>query len=334
MKILVHGRLAAPRAELLRSRAAPDWEVIGWAPEDTPGEAPDAAFAARAGDVDVLVGGAPPGGLWPPMPRARLWQVPWTGLDFTAPDRVPAGLPVANTYEHETTIAEYVMAAILEWQVGLRDMDARFRKGGWGGHPLAAGPQHREVRGRTVGIVGYGHIGREVAVRAKAFGMGVVGIRRSAVPCPPELDWLGTPGDLPALLGASDFVVVACDLNAETRGLIDGAALAAMRPDGVLISVGRGACVDETALWEALTGGRIGGAVIDVWWTYPDGDGAQPWPANHAFETLPNVILSAHESATTPEMVARRWDFVAANIARVARGEAPRNVAFTGTAPL
>ncbi len=329
MRVLVHGTIAAPRAGLLRERAGNGWRIDTW----DPGQDDPAAFAPLAAGADVLVGGAPPGGAWPPVPRARLWQIPWTGVDFTAPERVPAELPVANCYEHETTMAEYVLAAMLEWQIGLRKMDARLRAEGWGGHVLAHGPRHGEVRGRMVGIVGHGHIGREVALRARAFGMRAIGIRRSAMPCPEELDWLGGPHDLHRLMGEADFVVVACDLNDGTRGMIDAAALAAMKPAGVLINVARGAVVDEEALWQALSETRIGGAVIDVWWNYRQGDGPEPWPANRPFETLGNVILSAHESANTPEMLERRWDFVAANIGRVARGEPPENVVFTGEAP-
>jgi phosphoglycerate dehydrogenase-like enzyme len=329
VRVLVHGEIAAPRAARLRELAAPGWTIETWNPAAEPAE----AFAAKAATAQVLVGGSPPGGDWPVMPELRLWQIPWTGVDFTAPDRVPEGVPVANCYAHETTVAEYVLASMLEWRLGLRRMDARFRAEGWGGHVLANGPRHGEVRGRTVGIVGHGHIGREVATRARAFGMAAIGIRRSACPCPPELDWLGGPDDLHRLLGASDFVVLACDLNDATRGMIDAAALGAMKPDGVLINVARGAVVAEDALWEALSARRIGGAVIDVWWNYRQADGPEPWPANHPFETLDNVILSAHESANTPEMLERRLEFVAANIGRVARGEAPENVVFIGAAP-
>ena len=199
MRILVHGTIAAPRAGLLRDRAPVAWEIATWNPADDP----VADFAARAAEAEVLVGGAPPRGHWPPVPKAKLWQVPWTGVDFTAPDEVPAGLPVANCHEHETAMAEYVLAAMLEWQIGLRRMDARFRAEGWGGHVLAHGPRHGEVRGRTVGIVGHGHIGREVALRARAFGMRAIGVRRSTRPCPEELDWLGTQSDLHRLMAES-----------------------------------------------------------------------------------------------------------------------------------
>jgi phosphoglycerate dehydrogenase-like enzyme len=283
-----------------------------------------------AAEADVIVGGAIPTE-WPPVPRLRLFQIPWTGHEFTSPERMPAGVPVANTYEHETTIAEYVLAGMLEWQIGLGAMDAGFRAHGWGGQRPGDGPTHRELFGATLGIFGYGHIGREVALRARAFGMRTLGIRRSAAPCPPELDWLGRPGDLDEMLGQSDFVLIAADMNEATRGLFDAGRLAAMKPTGVLINVARGQIVDEDALWDALSNRRIGGAILDVWYSYNEPGKPEVRPARHAFETLENTILTPHRSALSEEMHARRWRFVAENCARIGRGEPPLNVVFVGT---
>ncbi|HUF86590.1 MAG TPA: 2-hydroxyacid dehydrogenase [Thermohalobaculum sp.] len=325
--VLLQGRLAAPRADALRERLGADWRVLAWHPDADPLD----AFAPLAAEADSIVGGRPPVEPWPPVPRLRLFQIPWTGSEWTGPERMPRGVAVANVYEHETAIAEYVVLAMLEWRIGLRGMDARFRREGWGGRQVATGPRHGEVRGATLGIVGHGHIGHEVALRARALGMRVAGIRSTQLPCPPELDWLGTPERLDELLGWSDFVLLACDLNAATRGLIDAGRLAAMKPGGVLINVARGAVVDEAALYAALAGRRIGGAVIDVWWRYNEPGGAEVWPSAHAFHELDNVICSAHECATTDAVRARRWAFVAHNLERVARGEPPENVLFHGT---
>lgn len=328
-RILVQGRIAAPEADRLRAHAAADWSISVW----DPGRDPVEAFAPLARDADVIVGGTIPLPAWPPAPRLKLFQIPWTGYDFTSPDQMPAGVPVANTFEHETAIAEYCLLAMLEWRIGLRHMDARWRAKGWGGRQAGHKAHHGEVRGATVGVVGYGHIGHEVAARARAFGMRVIGIRRSARPCPAELDWLGGPQDLHRLLAESDFVIVACDLNAETEGLIDAAALAAMKPDGVIINVARGRVIDEDALFSALSAERIGGAVIDVWYNYNQPGQPPVWPSRHPFQGLGNVLLSAHESGLTEAMHARRWRFVAENIARAAMGETPHNIVFVGAAP-
>jgi phosphoglycerate dehydrogenase-like enzyme len=220
---------------------------------------------------------------------------------------------------------------MLEWKIGLRHMDARFRARGWDGRQVASGPTHGEVRGATLGIVGYGHIGHEVAVRARAFGMDVVGIRRSQPPCPPELEWLGTMARLDELLSVSDFVLVACDLNDATKGLIDAGRLARMKPGGVIINVARGRIIDQAALYAALKERRIGGAVIDVWYNYNRPGEPEVWPSDFPFQELDNVICSAHECGWTQEQVERRWDFVAENLHRVSRGEAPECLLYLGT---
>jgi phosphoglycerate dehydrogenase-like enzyme len=324
--VLVQGRIAAAKVDLMRRFAPGGWEVTLWDPDRHDAS----AFPALATEAHVIVGGAIPTE-WPPVPRLTLFQIPWTGFEFTSPERMPAGVPVANTYEHETSIAEYVLLGMLEWQIGLRRMDADFRAKGWAGRMPGDAPVHREVRGLTLGIVGHGHIGHEAAVRARAFGMRCIGIRRSAASCPPELDWLGQPDRLDDLMAESDFVLVACDMNDETLGLVDAGRLAAMKPTGVLINVARGRIVDEDALWQALSARRIGGAVLDVWYNYNQPGKPEVRPSNHPFETLDNVILSAHQSAVTEEMHERRWRFVAENCARIGRGEPPENVVFTGT---
>ncbi len=325
--VLLQGRIAVDRAPLLRARMGADWRILTWNQSVDPVE----AYPALAAEADAIVGGAAPVRPWPAVPRLKLFQIPWTGHEWTSPARMPKGVPVCNVFEHETSIAEYVLLAMLEWKIGLRRMDAAFRAHGWGGRLVATGPVHGEVRGSTVGIVGYGHIGHELAVRARAFGMRVIGIRRSEPPCPAELDWLGTMARLDDLLAESDFVVVACDLNEETRGLIDAARLGRMKPGGVLINVARGAIVDEAALYAALKERRIGGAVLDVWWNYNDAGKPEVWPSNLPFHELDNVLCSAHECGWTAEQIDRRWDFVAENLERTMRGEAPRNLLFHGT---
>jgi phosphoglycerate dehydrogenase-like enzyme len=323
--VLVQGRIAAPKVDLMRRFAPADWTVTVWDPDV---DDPD-AFAALATAAHVIVGGAIPIS-WPQVPQLKLFQIPWTGYDFTAPEKMPAGVPVANTFEHETSIAEYVLLGMLEWQIKLRQMDAEFRSQGWAGYASGRGPAHAEIRGHTLGIVGYGHIGHEVAVRARAFGMHCVGIRRSNVPCPPELDWLGGPSRLPELLAKSDFVLIACDMNADTIGLIGAQQLAQMKPEGVLINVARGRIIDEKALYEALVSKTIAGAVIDTWYSYYAAGEEAVWPCKFPFQELDNTLLSGHRSALTHEMHERRWRFVAENCARIGRGESAHNIVFTG----
>ncbi len=324
--VLLQGRIPADHQHIFRQHMDPDWTLLVWDPAvDQPEQ-----FADLARQADVIVGGNIPSELWPPTPELKLFQIPWTGYNFTSPARMPAGIPVANCFEHESSIAEYVMLGVLEWQIGLRDMDKRFRREGWGGRYPAGGIFHQEVRGSTLGIFGYGHIGEAVARRAVAFDMDVIGIRRKPQSDPAPLSWLGTPDQLPELLSRSDFVVLACDLNEHTKNLINEQSIALMQSHAVLINVARGGVVDEQALFDALKSRTIGGAIIDVWYNYNSPDHDEVWPSNLPFQDLDNVILSAHECGWTESQLHRRWQFVVANIKRVERGQVPENVVFTG----
>ena len=110
--------------------------------------------------------------------------------------------------------------------------------------------------------------------------------------------------------------------------------IAEMKNDSILINVARGRVVDEEALFNALRQNKIGGAVIDVWYNYIGQEKKDVWPSNYPFEDLENVILSAHESASSPEQVDRRWKFVAENVKLVASGKKPMNKVFEGTQKL
>jgi phosphoglycerate dehydrogenase-like enzyme len=145
------------------------------------------------------------------------------------------------------------------------------------------------------------------------------------------LAWLETLDALERLLGESDYVLISLPLADNTRGLIDAAQLAQMKPDGVIINVGRGRIIDEGALYAALAENRIGGAIIDVWYDYPGPDGVDRPPSQYPFQKLDNLIMTPHFSARSAAMRNRRWAFVAANLDRFARGEVPQNICFKGT---
>ena len=147
------------------------------------------------------------------MPQLRLIQLPVAGLDQVDLAAVPAGVPVCNVFEHELGIAEYVLAAMLHLTVDLAGRDARFKAGSWAESPLQGAPTRRELAGQTVGCIGYGHIGRAVAVRARAFGMRVMALTASGRTGDPAPDWSGGPAELDRLLEAADFLLIACPLS-------------------------------------------------------------------------------------------------------------------------
>jgi phosphoglycerate dehydrogenase-like enzyme len=312
MNILLNGSVAATGESHLK-RHFGDAAVVTTIGADAPDH--EAAFAAA--EVLVTVGFSPD---LPAMPKLRLVHVPASGLDEIDLAAVPEGVPVCNAFEHDTGIAEHVMAAILQVAVDLPGRDRRFRGGSWEDSPRTGAAGRPELAGKTLGCVGYGSIGRAVARRARAFDMRVVAVTRSPRAAEPEPDLLVGFDRLSEVLTAADFLVIACPLNEGTRGLIDAAALGRMKRSATLINVARGPIVEEVALFEALRDRRIAAAAIDVWYRYPGPDDPAPRPAEHPFHELDNVIMTPHCSGWTDDLMRRRFAIVIDNIERQRAG--------------
>ncbi len=279
-----------------------------------------AAFARALESADALISMSWRAGQVH-APRLRLLHLPGAGTDDIDFVCVPPQTSVCNCFGHEIGIAEYALGAMLELTVKLRAMDAALRAGDWSGSYLC-GPRHGELHGKTLGLVGYGHIAREIARRADAFGMRLRACSRSARVDEP---WVGRVEDmrgLDRLLADSDYIVITAPLNEHTRGLIDARAIDRMKRTAYIVNVARGAIVDEAALYEALRERRIGGAAIDVWYRYPQQGQRGGQPSAFPFAELDNVIMTPHASAWTDGLLPRRNRMIADNLNRLARGEA------------
>ena len=256
----------------------------------------------------------------------RLLHLPGAGADAIDFQALPRGAVVCNVFEHEIPIAEYVMAAVLDHSIGYGRMRASFDGDRWR-ETYAARRTHAEVFGKTLGLLGFGHIGRAVTQRAKAFGMQVHAISNSGAA--PGADWAGGPAQLAEMLPRVDFLVIACPLTALTRGLIGAAQLAALKPTSVLINIGRAQIVDEEALYAALRDGRLAGATLDVWYDYPAPDKPDARPSRFPFSQLDNVHCTAHSCAWTQELFERRYAVIAGNLKRLHGGQPLANILFT-----
>ena len=261
----------------------------------------------------------------PATPGLKLLHSPAAGYDGIHMASLPPGAAVCNCFGHEQPIAEYVMAALLARHVPLRDADARLRQGDWAywaGDPVRV---HGELADTTIGLLGFGHIGKAIAGRARAFGMGVLVANRSPVAASPLFDRAFGLHD-PAFWSGADAIVVSLPLSDDTKGLVGAAELGAMRPDAVIINVGRGPVIDEAALYDALSKQRIGGAVIDTWYQYPSAAQPQTLPSALPFHTLPNLVMTPHMSGWTAGTIRRRRDQIARNVNLLARGETLENL--------
>jgi len=267
---------------------------------------------------------------FPEAPRVKLLQSVAAGIDLIDVPSLPPGVTVCNVAGHEQAIAEYVLMTMLAWQHRLLDIAAAFRGGVWStGGGAGGGPTHGEILGKTIGIVGYGKIGREVAKRAVGFGCQVIAANRSPIADKGDASGIYPLGELDRMLPLCDVVVIAAGLGPETTRLIDGRRLGLMKPNAFLINIGRAGILDEEALYTALKDKRIGGAAIDVWWQYPTADEPNRRGSRLPFHELPNVILTPHCSSATDGARDRRFSTVAGNLDRYVRGEKLTNVVMT-----
>lgn len=247
--------------------------------------------------------------------QLKLIQLVTAGYEGLEAHGVPAGVIVANAGDSwSPSVAEHAMMLMLALTRRLPAALSAQARHAWES-PLIS-PGMRSLNGRTLVIVGYGSIGREVAQRARGFGMRIVGVSRRAQP-DPLLNEVRRADELDAVLAQADVVLVAVPSGARTQGLIGAAQLAACKPGALLINVARGNVVDRTALIGALTSGRLAGAGIDV--TDPE-----PLASDDPLWDTPNLIITPHVSgASGPEGFARLADIVCANVARFVGGHEP-----------
>lgn len=259
--------------------------------------------------------------------QLRLTQALGAGVDAYDIAALPPGCALCNVYEHGVPVAEYVIGAMVALTARFAFHDARLRQGHWDGSGRLDGAPHAELAGQTVGLIGWGSIGREVARRARAFGMSVRAVRAHPQPeDQAQLDWVGGPTQLEELLAVSDYLVICCPLNEQTRGMLNAERLARLKPGAYLINVARAELIEEAALFAALQSHRLAGAALDVWYQYP-ADGAQTMlPATLPFHELDNVLMTPHLSAWTEAMIERRWQKIAANLDALATGRPLENV--------
>ncbi len=320
-KLVIWDAAWTPYADEFASRLGPGWRVasepnnLDWLLDEIQ-------------DASALLALRMPKEALPLAGGLQLFLYPGAGVQDDHPVSYPAGCSVANVFEHEVPIAEYVLMAMLVHATGIHAHMQTFAEGKWHGSGRTGGTPHQELAGRTVGLFGYGRIGRAIAVRARAFGMRIAAVSRSGID-DPTLKFAGRMSELDTLLGQSDFLIIAAPLTAETSGAIGERELALLPEGAYLVNVARGPIVDEDALYQALTSGRLSGAALDVWYQYPE-PGRDGHGSRLPFHALPNVIATPHYSAWTKPMILRRIDRMVENLHRLARGEELERVVLRG----
>ena len=280
------------------------------------------AFERLAADATVILSWSLAGQLlrdvFAMCPKVRWVHSRSAGLDGVLfPELVASPVPLTNGRGvFSQSLGEFALGAILYFAKDFRRMIRNQEAGRWEPFDIV------EIAGQTVGILGYGDIGRAVAARVHAMGMRVLAVKRRG-PSPgyadPLVDQIFPPSGLIEMIAASDYLVVAAPLTDETRGIVGEAEIRALKPDAVVINLGRGPVIDEAALVRALAEKRIKGAALDVFDT-------EPLPAGHAFYSLESVLLSPHCADHTPDWTEQGMRFFLAQFTSWAAGQPLQNV--------
>jgi phosphoglycerate dehydrogenase-like enzyme len=304
--------LAAPEGEAFFDLvdAVPDVTVVrALTPDDA---------AREIVDADAIYGW-PTAAMLASAPNLKWVQTPSAGVDFLlrVPELVDADVVVTNTRgAHAASIAEHVFGLLLALTraipMSVRWQDQHY----WGRKESYRIP--REIMSSTMGIVGYGHIGRMVAKRARGFEMQVLVVDIQEGPGDGCVEQVWPVERLHDMLGQSDVVTLAVPYTKETHHLIDAAALAAMKDDAYLIAVSRGGVVDEDALADTLEAGRLAGVGLDVCESEPLGQESRLWDA-------PKVLITPHLAGSSWQKEKRCVEILIENIGHFQRGEPLRN---------
>lgn len=304
---------AAPRAEIVDRACRTNEDVA----------------ALVAGGCDVMLTFRVPDDLPKRAPNLRWVQLLSAGADHALGGSL-RDAPIAITNAsgvHSVPIAEYTMASMLAWGHRLHiTMHAQIRHE-WSRRSVFMNSVE-ELRGRTLGVIGYGSIGRETARLAAAFGMKVLALKRNPADrrdpgwCPAGIGdpegaipekWYG-PDERREIIAASDFITVTLPLTGATKQFIGAGEIAAMKPQAYIVNIGRGAVIDEAAIVEALKAGRIGGAGLDVF-------EREPLPAESPLWDIESAILTPHISGDYRGYMDAACQLFCENLRRFAAGQ-------------
>ena len=273
-------------------------------------------FAEALARADVAILAKDPDERFFKAPRLRWIHVDHAGLDRAAkPEAFRDGLAITGSAGRSAPVlAEHALFFALNLAYGASAFHEAKRAHRWG---VEGQDDLRGLFGRTIGIVGFGNTGSELATRAQAFGMNVIAYRRRSGATPPTVDRMlsADAGDsLDTLLEESDFVVLALGLSEATYRLIGARELDLIGPRGYLINMARGPIVDEAELIRALQEGRLAGAGLDTF-------EIEPLPESSPLWDLPNVVITPHVTPAVPDRTGRSLEIIVENIRRFSAGE-------------
>lgn len=309
--------MAKPKVFLTNPIDRVGYEILKDVDIVTASDPSPATIGREVGDADaIIVRSNLPPDIFEQGRRLRACVRHGAGLDLIPVDAATAhGIPVANVPAvNANAVAEYVVAQMLLGARRLHRVDSTHRSKSWAAARQLA-DEATELRGKHAGIIGVGAIGQRVAeILHHGFGMQVLGYQRRLHALPAFV----TGMQVDELLRSADYVVLACPLTPETRGLLDARRIGLLKQNAFIVNVSRGAVLDEPALIAALRERRIGGAALDVYAT-------QPLPRDSELLRLDNAILSTHLAGLSAESLEAMSRIATEETLRILTGEKPLN---------
>ncbi len=282
----------------------------------------EAKMIDRADEFDAVIGSRISREFLEAAENLKYYIVPFVGVpkkDRKVLSDFPA-VKVVNSHFNYWMVAEYAFSLLLACSKKLVPVHRELKRGDW--TPRYDGMRGYGLKNRNLLILGFGKIGREIARMAKAFQMEVNAVKRT--PGESELvEELVTNDDLSKLLPKADFIISTLPITEETRGYLGEEEFEQMKKGVHIINVGRGAVIDEKALYEALKSGKVEGAGIDTWWNYPEDEESRKdtFPSNYPLDEFDNVIFSPHRATQIEERGEYRIRDLAEILKSLAKGE-------------
>jgi phosphoglycerate dehydrogenase-like enzyme len=276
-------------------------------------------------DYDILVAGRPTEEQLIASPNLQTVVIPWAGISDETLKLMHAypNISLHNLHHNASATAETAVMLLLTAAKQILPIERRFREHDWTtryGPSTAVG-----LDGKTILILGFGHVGQHIARACQAMGMRVIAIRRDMGAATLEDIQVEVfpPSELHALLPQADVLMVTLPLTNETEGMIGEEEINLLPPNAILVNVGRGPVVDQAALYQALKDGRLHSAGIDVWYNYPQDEESRSNtpPADFPFHELENIVMSPHRGGGAMDVEVLRMRHLARLLNAAAHGE-------------
>lgn len=295
-KVLLTTKLTDPQIEHIKESLGDEFELI------VPAKFNEEEIIKHILDVKILLGDNISKSMLDGN-NIDLIQIPWAGVESLDFDLLKDyDIPVCNSHSNALAVAEYAVALLLGIAKKIPYHDNLLRDGDW--NRVKKEDENSEtqyssyISDKTIGFIGYGNIGKNIAKLMKGFNPKIMAIVSDKTREYDEVDFIGDKNDLDYVLGNSDYLLVATALTDETRGMLNKENLIKMKDTSYIINISRGRIIDEESLYYLLENRLIAGAGIDTWYNYPENPNDITYPSKkYDFHKLSNILISPHRAA-------------------------------------